>query len=397
MRAGRFLFAMLLGAGLAAVCFVAGASWRGGAAGGTAPLASPPSGSAALAPRTVTPRGDLAADEKATIALFENASPSIVFITSLAVQQDYFSLNVQEIPQGAGSGFLWDRQGHVVTNFHVIQGAEAAQVTLADHSSWRAHTVGTAPEKDLAVLKIDAPAGRLRPLAIGSSENLKVGQKVFAIGNPFGFDQTLTTGIISALGREIQSVSGAPIRDVIQTDAAINPGNSGGPLLDSAGRVIGVNTAIYSPSGASSGIGFAIPVYDVQRAVPDLIAHGHIQRPTLGVEFAPDSVMRQLGLEGALVFRVQRGSGADRAGLRGTRRDDWGRWSLGDVIVGIDGQPVRSSGEILLALEPKKAGDKVKVEVLRGDRRAEAEITLSPARGSDGPNAPDAPDAPDVQ
>jgi S1-C subfamily serine protease len=380
-RAGQWLIAMVLGAGLATACFLAGLAWQGRGPV-TAPLAPAPSGPEASAPRTVTPRGDLAEDEKATIALFQNASPSVVFITSLAVQQELFSLNVQEIPQGAGSGFVWDRQGHVVTNFHVIQNSDAAQVTLADHSNWKAELVGAAPEKDLAVLKITAPAERLRPLAVGSSENLLVGQKVFAIGNPFGFDQTLTTGIISALGREIQSVSGAPIRDVIQTDAAINPGNSGGPLLDSAGRVIGVNTAIYSPSGSSSGIGFAIPVVDVQRAVPDLITYGRIQRPTLGVETAPDSLMRRLGLEGALVFRVVRGSGADRAGLQATRRDVFGQWSLGDVIVSVDGQPVRSSGDLLVLLEQKKPGETVKVGLLRGNRRGEVDVILSPARAA---------------
>jgi len=380
-RAGQWLMAMLLGAGLVTASFLAGVAWRGG---GTAPLVPPPSGAAASAPRVVTPRGDLAADEKATIALFENASPSVVFITNLARQQELFSLNVQEIPQGAGSGFVWDRQGHVVTNFHVLQGADAAQVTLADHSSWPARLVGTAPEKDLAVVAIKAPAARLRPVAIGSSDNLRVGQKVFAIGNPFGFDQTLTTGVISALGREIQSVSGAPIRDVIQTDAAINPGNSGGPLLDSAGRVIGVNAAIYSPSGASSGIGFAIPVADVQRAVPDLIQHGRIQRPTLGIQVAPDSVMRQLGLEGALIFRIERGTGADRAGLRGTRRDVWGRWTLGDIIVGLDGQPIHSAGDLLVALEQKKEGQAVSLDLQRGDRRIQTKVTLSAANESGG-------------
>jgi S1-C subfamily serine protease len=388
-RAGQQLVAMGLGAGLATACFLAGATWRGAGGGGvggtTAPLVAPADRAASPA-RLVTPRGDLAEDEKATIALFQNASPSVVFITSLAVQQEMFSLNVQEIPQGAGSGFLWDRQGHVVTNFHVIQNSDAAQVTLADHSTWKASLVGYAPEKDLAVLKISAPAERLRPLAIGSSENLQVGQKVFAIGDPFGFDQTLTTGIISAVGREIQSVGGVPIRDVIQTDAAINPGNSGGPLLDSAGRVIGVNTAIYSPSGSSSGIGFAIPVIDVQRAVPDLIRYGRIQRPTLGIEVAPDSLMRRLGLEGALVVQVQRGSGADRAGFQGTRRDGLGRWSLGDVIVAVDGQPVRSSGDLLLTLEKRKPGETVKVELIRGDRRSEAEVVLSPAGEAAGPD-----------
>jgi S1-C subfamily serine protease len=386
----RTLFAMVLGAALATACFLAGAAWRGGqggAGGGiSAPLVAPPTGPEASAPRTVTPRGDLAEDEKSTIALFETASPSVVFVTSLAVQQELFSLNTQEIPQGAGTGFIWDLQGHVVTNFHVIQSSDAARITLADHSNWPAKLVGLAPEKDLAVLKIEAPAGRLRALAVGSSQNLKVGQKVFAIGNPFGFDQTLTTGIISALGREIQSVGGAPIRDVIQTDAAINPGNSGGPLLDSAGRVIGVNTAIYSPSGSSSGIGFAIPVVDVQRSVPDLITYGRIQRPTLGIEVAPDSLLQRLGLEGALVYRIERGSGAARAGLRATRRDAWGRWNLGDVIVGIDGQPVRSSGELLVALEQKKAGDPVKIEVIRDGRRRTAEVTLSPATATVGPD-----------
>jgi S1-C subfamily serine protease len=381
----RTLFAMVLGAALATACFLAGAAWRGGG-GISAPLVAPPTGPEASAPRTVTPRGDLAEDEKSTIALFETASPSVVFVTSLAVQQEMFSLNTQEIPQGAGSGFIWDRQGHVVTNFHVIQSSDAARITLADHSNWPAKLVGLAPEKDLAVLKIDAPAGRLRALAIGSSQNLKVGQKVFAIGNPFGFDQTLTTGIISALGREIQSVGGAPIRDVIQTDAAINPGNSGGPLLDSAGRVIGVNTAIYSPSGSSSGIGFAIPVIDVQRAVPDLITYGRIQRPTLGIEVAPDSLLQRLGLEGALVFRIERGSGAARAGLRATRRDAWGRWSLGDVIVGIDGQPVHSSGDLLVALEQKKAGDAVKIDLLRDGRRRTTDVTLSPATATVSPD-----------
>src|SRR4029077_6820537 len=251
---------------------------------------------------------------------FQRASPAAVFITSLAVQQNIFSLNETAIPQGEGSGFVWDRQGHIVTNYHVISGADAAKVTLADRSTWDAKLVGVAPERDLAVLKIDAPAGKLTPLPLGNSEGLKVGQSVFAIGNPFGFDQSLTTGVVSALGREIQSESGAPIRSVIQTDAAINPGNSGGPLLDSSGRLIGVNTAIYSPSGGSSGIGFAIPEHDVAWVVPDLIRYGRGQRPTLGVVLAPESVAQRLGIEGAVIYRVGRGSGAERAGIEGIRR-----------------------------------------------------------------------------
>jgi S1-C subfamily serine protease len=225
-------------------------------------------------PRVVTARGDLAAEEKANIELFRQASPSVVYITVLSRRLDAFSLNVYEIPEGTGSGFIWDDQGHIITNFHVIRNAQAAQVTLADHSTYNAGLVGIAPNKDLAVLKIDAPKKLLRPLPIGTSHDLVVGQKTFAIGNPFGLDQTLTTGVVSALGREIRSATRQPIAGVIQTDAAINPGNSGGPLLDSAGRLIGVNTAIYSPSGAYAGIGFAIPVDTVNEVIPLLIRQG---------------------------------------------------------------------------------------------------------------------------
>ncbi len=216
-------------------------------------------------PRPIAPRGELAADEKSTIALFRQASPSIVHITAVSVARDLFTLNLLQIPEGTGSGLVWDDTGNIVTNYHVIQNAGAAQVTLADQSTWKARLVGIAPDKDLAVLKIDAPKSRLRPIPIGTSKDLQVGQSAFAIGNPFGLDQTLTTGVVSALGREIESVTRRPIQGVIQTDAAVNPGNSGGPLLDSAGRLIGVNTAIYSPSGASVGIGFAIPVDTVNR------------------------------------------------------------------------------------------------------------------------------------
>jgi S1-C subfamily serine protease len=292
------------------------------------------------------------------------------------VQQNVFSLDEKEIPQGAGSGFIWDRQGHVVTNYHVVQNADATKVTLADQSTWDARVIGVAPEKDLAVLKIEAPAAKLTPLPLGSSETLKVGQSVFAIGNPFGFDQSLTTGVVSALGREIQSVAGSPIRDVIQTDAAINPGNSGGPLLDSSGRLIGVNTAIYSPSGANSGIGFAIPERDVAWVVPDLIRYGRVQRPTLGVEPVPENLAQRLGIDGVVIYRVDRGTGADRAGLQGLRRAAFGRVELGDVILTIDGQRVASSGDLLVALEGKAAGQTVRVGLLRRNRRVEVPVQL---------------------
>ena len=266
-------------------------------------------------PRAITPRGDLAEEEKTTIALFRQASPSVVHITTLAVRQDAFSLDVFQIPQGTGSGFVWDKQGHIVTNFHVIRDADAAQVTLADHSSWKARLVGAYPDKDLAVLMVDAPKDKLHPIAIGTSHDLQVGQRLFAIGNPFGLDQSLTTGIISALGREIESVNRLAIKDMIQTDAAINPGNSGGPLLDSSGRLIGVNTAIYSPSGASAGIGFAIPVDEVNRIVPQLIRHGKVVRPGLGVQVAPDHLADELGINGVVIVGVQPGSPAAKAGL----------------------------------------------------------------------------------
>jgi S1-C subfamily serine protease len=327
------------------------------------------------------PQPELQGLEKATIALFEHASPAVVFITSLAVQQNAFSLNETEIPRGSGSGFIWDREGHVVTNFHVLAGGDTFKVTLADQSTWDARPIGVAPEKDLAVLKIDAPAGKLPPLPLGNSETLKVGQSVFAIGNPFGLDQSLTTGVVSALGREIQSVGGAPIRDVIQTDAAINPGNSGGPLLDSAGRLVGVNTAIYSPSGASSGIGFAIPGHDVAWVVPDLIRYGRVQRPTLGVELAPENWAQRLGIEGAVIYRVDSGTGAAKAGLQGIRRASFGRVELGDVILTVDGQPVTSSGSLLVALEGKKTGQTVRVGVLRGDRKVEVPVELGGPSG----------------
>jgi S1-C subfamily serine protease len=331
-------------------------------------------------PRQVDPRSDLTPAEQSVTTLFEQSGPSVVYITSIALRRDFFRLNVMEIPEGTGSGFIWDDHGHVVTNFHVIRGVfsrgNRVEVTLFDHSTWEAQVVGVAPEKDIAVLRIDAPVDRLRPLRIGSSDDLKVGQSVFAIGNPFGFDQSLTMGIISALGREIDSADGVPIRDVIQTDAAINPGNSGGPLLDSAGRLIGVNTAIVSPSGGYAGLGFAIPVDTVNWVVPQLIDSGRIRRPVIGVELVADHAVRRLGLEGALVGNVVRGSGADEAGMRPTYRDRSGRLVLGDVIVAVEGEPVRSGGELGLALERRSAGELVTVTVKRDGRALDLDVRL---------------------
>jgi S1-C subfamily serine protease len=328
-------------------------------------------------PRAVTPRGNLAEEEKTTIAIFRQASPSVVHITTLAQRRDFFSLDVLQIPQGTGTGILWDQEGHVVTNFHVIRGADAAQVTLANHSTWKAKLVGAYPDKDLAVLYVEAPKDQLRPIPIGSSADLQVGQKVFAIGNPFGLDQSLTTGVISALGREIESVTRRPIKDVIQTDAAINPGNSGGPLLDSAGRLIGLNAAIFSPSGTFAGVGFAIPVDEVNRLVPQLIRHGKVIRPGLGVQVAPDQLARDLGVNGVLILGIQPDSPAAKAGLRATRRGATGLIEVGDAIVAVDDHPVRSVKDLFAGLAQHGVGEKVGLTVLRDGKQQRLEITLA--------------------
>lgn len=321
----------------------------------------------------------LTADEITTIELFERVSPSVVFIETLALRRDWLSLNVYQIPQGSGSGFVWDTAGHIVTNYHVIRGSNVALVTLADQSTFEAEVVGAEPEKDLAVLRIVASREQLKPIQLGVSRQLRVGQKVLAIGNPFGLDRTLTTGVISALGREIESMAGIPIRDVIQTDAAINPGNSGGPLLDSAGKLIGVNAAIFSRSGAFAGIGFAIPVDTVSWVVPELISKGRIERPTLGVEVVGAQAVTNVDIDGALIVRVVPGSGADRAGLRGTRRLASGRIELGDILVAVDSRPVRSTDDLYLALDRKREGETVEVEVEREGRRLRVSVVLGPS------------------
>lgn len=329
-------------------------------------------------PRAITPRGNLADDETATIDLFRSISPSVVHITSVKARRDRISLNVLEIPQGTGSGFIWDDQGHIVTNFHVIQHGDRVDVTLSDNTVWPGHIVGVTEDKDLAVIKVDAPRDKLKPIPVGISNNLQVGQKVFAIGNPFGLDQTLTTGVISGLNREIRSVSNRPIYDVVQTDAAINPGNSGGPLLDSAGLLIGVNTAIYSPSGAYAGIGFAVPVDTVNRLVPQLIANGRVTKPGLGISILPDEVAARNRVQGVIIRHVPETSAAGTSGLRGITADRGGRGGvlLGDVIVGIDDAPVRDSTDLFRVLDQHNVGDTVKVTVQREGKLMEISVTL---------------------
>ncbi len=329
-------------------------------------------------PRAITARGDLAEDEKNTIEIFRESSPSVVYITSIALRRGWFSLNAVEIPQGTGSGFIWDSDGRIVTNYHVISDASHIKVTMADQSTHNAVLVGAEPDKDLAVLQVSAPPRLLKPIAIGESNDLLVGQKVFAIGNPFGLDHTITSGIISALGREIDAITGRTISGVIQTDAAINPGNSGGPLLDSAGRLIGINTAIYSPSGAYAGIGFAVPVEEINRVVPELIKHGRLIKPGIGVTLVDERVAAQYGIrEGILIYKVEPGGAAEQAGLQPTVQSR-SEIILGDVITQIAGIPVRSVNDIRDALDEHRVGDEVELKILRGGRELSVRVRLQP-------------------
>ena len=319
----------------------------------------------------------LDAEEKKNVAIFRRCSPSVVHITTLvSTTTDFFGLDVEQVPEGTGSGFVWDDSGHIVTNYHVIRGAEAAQVTLADRTTWPAKLVGVYADGDVAVLRLDRLKTKLPPLAIGTSHDLEVGQKVFAIGNPFGLDHTLTTGIVSALGRQVSASSGRRIKGIIQIDAAINPGNSGGPLLDSAGRLIGVNSAILSPSGAFAGIGFAIPVDKVKRVVSELIKYGKVVEPTIGVEPAPDQWVKRLGLKGVLVLNVASGSPAAKAGIRPMRRTSSGHISLGDLIVALDGTDVESADDYLDILQSHRVGDSVSVTLKREGQRQKIRVPL---------------------
>lgn len=322
------------------------------------------------APRAITPRGSLAEDEKTTIEIYNKARESVVNIDTIGRRRDFFDVTET---RGSGSGFVWNDQGHIVTNNHVLQGATEVYVTLADHSRYK---VEIDPRrrlfdetKDLAVIKINAPASKLKPIAVGRSDNLQVGQKVFAIGNPFGLDQTLTTGIVSALGRQFDRIKG-----VIQTDAAINPGNSGGPLLDSAGLLIGVNTAIISSSGASAGIGFAIPVDEVNRVVTQLIRRGKVSRPGLGIQVTTDQFNRSQGIQGVVILKVFPNSPAAQAGLRGV---DEGSFRLGDVIIGINDKKIRVTSDLFTLLDDHQVGDEVEVTFLREGEQQKARIKLA--------------------
>jgi S1-C subfamily serine protease len=338
-------------------------------------------------PRPVTARGDLAADEQSTIAIFDAVSPSVVYITTTEQLATPWSRDLSQVRRGTGSGFVWDDRRHIVTNWHVVADATAAWVRLADQRSYRAELIGKSPPHDLAVLRIGGVWQAPEPVTIGRSADLKVGQKVFAIGNPFGFDYSLTTGVVSALERTIYNERSGEVRGLIQTDAAINPGNSGGPLLDSAGRLIGINTAIFSTSGTFSGIGFAVPVDVINRVVPRLIARGRFVRPVIGIT-TDDSVSRplldQLGVDGVLVLGVSPGSPAEAVGLVGTRIGPAGELIPGDIIRRVDEAAVANSEELAEILEDYRVGDAVRLGMLRDGREMEISVELGgEASGSD--------------
>jgi len=314
-------------------------------------------------------------DEVNNIEIFKKGSKSVVFVTNTSLQQDYFSFNVREIPQGSGTGIIWDKNGTIVTNYHVVRNASKISITLYNHTIHQARVVGLAPEKDIALLKIDTDA-ELTPLPIGDSSILEVGRKVLAIGNPFGLDTTLTVGVISALGREIDTYSNRKIKHVIQTDAAINPGNSGGPLLNSLGQLIGINTAIYGPEGTNVGIGFAIPVNTVRKIVPQLMKHGKLNRPIIGIESMPDNWAERYGIKGVIIKSVLKYSSGAKKGLSGIQVTKNGRIILGDIITGINDMTVLNNDDLLSLLENFKAGDSISLFTKKNGKTRNYQIKL---------------------
>jgi 2-alkenal reductase len=322
-------------------------------------------------PRTIEPRGELADFEKATIEIFNRTAPSVVYIFTENAVRGFFGTS--EIRQGAGSGFLWDQHGHIVTNFHVVQGAQRIQVRLDTGEALEATYVGGSQDHDLAVVRLRSMPANIQPIPVGISSDLQVGQAVFAIGNPFGLSRTLTTGVISALDRRLPTAAGREVVGVIQTDAAINPGNSGGPLMDSAGRLIGVNTAIISGSGNSAGIGFAVPVDVINQVVPQLIAKGKVPRPGIGIVVLNEEIAASLGVMGVVIDRVMPGSSADQAGLEGI---DYRNRLLGDVILTVDGQAVNNIAEFVRLMQRYDVGQSVSLKVRRADRVREVTVKI---------------------
>jgi len=330
-------------------------------------------------PRAVTARGELTATEKTNIEIFEKTSLSVVYITTLTDRLNYWTRDITRIPQGTGSGFVWDSHGHIITNYHVLRGATAVKVHLSDQRTFNATLIGASPDHDLAVLKIALTNNMPAPIPVGTSEDLKVGQMTYAIGNPFGLDQTLTTGVVSALNRSLNAENGSIIEGLIQTDAAINPGNSGGPLLDSAGRLIGINTAIYSPSGAFAGIGFAVPVDTVNRIIPKVIAQGRYKRPKLGIvinDKINEMMTKKLGIDGVAVIDVKPYSSAYKSGLKGLKQSYDNTIVYGDVIISINEDSIDDTKMLLSTLEKYNIGDEVKVKIFRNNKEKEVSLIL---------------------
>jgi S1-C subfamily serine protease len=316
--------------------------------------------------------------ETKTIDIYRRVVPSTVNVSNIKLARNLFYGDV-EVPQGAGSGFVWDEEGHIITNFHVVQGGNSFVVTFYnDPKQYKAKIIGTAPEKDIAVLKLQEKPAKLTPIQVGSSKNLLVGQSSFAIGSPFGLDYTLTTGVISALGRKIDGIGGVKINDMIQTDAAINMGNSGGPLLNSSADLIGMNTVIFSTSGSSAGLGFAVPSDTIKMIVPQLIKHGKVIRPGLGIGIVPDSMKRRLISDGKglIISYIDEKGSAAKAGLKGMTQDQYGRMYLGDIILSIDSKEVNSLDDIYQVLEQKKIGDEVEVKYLRDGKKKTTTVRL---------------------
>jgi S1-C subfamily serine protease len=318
----------------------------------------------------------LTEDEKNTIDIVKRTQNSVVYVTNIQLVRDFFSWAEEQIPRGTGSGFIWDDQGHIITNYHVIEDGDLFSVTLPNQDQRQAKLVGKEPAKDIAVLKIEGSLKDLYPVKIGSSDNLQVGQKVIAIGNPFGFDHTVTAGIVSALGRSMPGVGGVTIKDMIQTDASINPGNSGGPLLNSAGELIGMNTMIISPSGASSGIGFAIPVDTIKKIVPQIIKFGRVIRPGLGLTYLPDNYAQQLDIQGVIIYSVPAGSEASKKGIKGLTRGRLGRIVIQDIIKEVDGKKVNSFDDLYNLLDNYKIGDTVTLTLERNGQKRKVQLTL---------------------
>jgi S1-C subfamily serine protease len=338
-----------------------------------------PLADAIAAPRATTPRGPLTAEEKNNISVFESSKGSVVYISTTERVLDYWTRNIMTVPHGTGSGFIWDTAGHVVTNLHVVADAAEATIRLEDGKDYPASLVGVSEAHDIAVLKIRIPTSAALPIPLGTSHDLQVGQKVYAIGNPFGLDWTLTVGIVSALDRSLTGENGVLNQHLVQTDAAINPGNSGGPLLDSAGRLIGMNSAIYSPSGASAGVGFAVPVDTINRVVPELITKGHYSAPSLGIQTDENlnrAIARQLGVTGAVILRTRPGGPAEKAGLRGVRFGRRNAVYPGDVIVALNDKPIDSVGRLYARLDDCKPGEAVNLTVWRDGKKLRVPVTL---------------------